>query len=206
MSKWHNPVSSLVYLGNVTPKPDLPLRVSYSTNCVTSVRRLRSQKVLTASQHPQKAEMGRPSISVLSVGATKLSHESCASMLISTYTMGLSPTSVNTLVAVKHSVRSRISESIWGFMLMRGPSSAHKGVERASGPKATCEIMNDATLEISKCLNLFFVFSFEKGDASFSTIFCWLSYIKNQIIVLNPSVHLCRSSGINAMIIVCQRS
>ena len=37
---------------------------------------------------------------------------------------------------------------------MRGPSSAHKGVERASGPKATCEIMNDATLEISKLILL----------------------------------------------------
>ena len=67
--------------------------------------------MLTASQHPQKAETGKPSMSVHSVGVTKLSHESYASMLISTYTMGLSLISVNTLVAVKHSVRSRISES-----------------------------------------------------------------------------------------------
>ena len=46
---------------------------------------------------------------------------------------------------------------------MRGHSSAHKGVERASGPKATCEITNDDTLETSKCLDLPTVFSIKRA-------------------------------------------
>ena len=98
-------------MGSETLKPDPPLQASYSINCVTLVRRLRSLKVVTASQHPQKAAMRKPGMSVHIVGATKLFRGSFASMLIYTYTMGLSLISVNTLVAVKHSVRSKIYES-----------------------------------------------------------------------------------------------
>ena len=110
MPKWHKLVLSQVYLGSETLKPDPPLQASYSINCVTSVRRLKSPKVATASQYPQKAAMRRPGMSAHIVGATKLFRGSFASMLISTYTMGLSLISVNTLVAVKHSVRSKICE------------------------------------------------------------------------------------------------
>ena len=154
MSKRQKLVLSQVCLGSETLKPDQTLQASWSINCVTSVRRLRSPKVVTAYQHPQKVGMRRPGMFVHIVGATKLFRGSFASMLISTYTMGLSPTNVSTQVAVKHSVRSRIYESTWEFMLTRGPSNAPKGVGRASEPKVTCEIMKDDTLETSKCLNL----------------------------------------------------
>ena len=150
-----------------------------SITSMKSMTRLMNRAVKNLAPTLTKAKRTKLAMCAHSVDVTKLFRGSCASMPTYIFTMGRNPTSVRSLAVEKPSARSKIFVFTWGSMSMRGLSSAHKAVGRASGPRGTCGTTNVATLETSK-----FIFSLSRLRIwGFLKLLCelWLIIILAQI-------------------------
>ena len=162
------------FLGREAPEPDQIQQANCSITLLRSMNRLMNRAAKTWAKARTRAKRTRPGTYAHSVDVTRHFRESCAWMPTYIYTMGLSLTSAPSLGVGKPSVRSKIFAFTWESMSMRDPSSAHKVVERVSGPKVTCETTNVATLETSKLILI-----------TIWTQFCYVAQSASSVLWLN---------------------